>query len=274
MMRTPSSWFSAEGEGRVDLRAIGVRGWLLIAGALTLGAGTSLGVLASTYIVHGSRPRESFEERRPGVGRILDITNPKAYDLLGLSEPQRRQVDRILGDHFLRLVKIRQEREALVRKLEGDLTALLDETQRERMQEIKWQVKYSETVDAVLSKVSTYKLDLDLTPEQEEKVYTIFLADQIKKDEVLKDRSLSGDEKRKRYLLLSDERAAKLRPVLGEEQWKRFRAIEEKKRSFMNGRSSFRGPPCEAAPAGAPAGQQGGPAAVRLSAPRQEASRR
>src|SRR6058998_1917193 len=111
MMRTPSSWRSAEGEGRVDLRAIGVRGWLLVAGALTLGAGTSLGVLASSYIVHGTRARESFEERHPGVGRVLDITNPKAYDLLGLSDAQRRQADRILGDYLLLAMKIKQERE-------------------------------------------------------------------------------------------------------------------------------------------------------------------
>jgi hypothetical protein len=122
----------------------------------------------------------------------------------------------------------------LSRKVEADLLALLDEEQIDRMREIIRCIRLDELAERVSQKVVRYKLELKLNARQVEEMYPIFLADQLKKDDLF--RSLrkpkgpsraSHEEIRGAMDRLKGERDSKLRPILSDEQWERFRKIEE-----------------------------------------------
>jgi hypothetical protein len=251
-------------------RSIGLKGWLLVAGLLILAAGTSLGFLAATYLAQGAR-REGPEVEMGGPeGPIPHITNPDFYNSIGLREEQRAQADRILSSHLDKLKRIREEREALGKKVESDLVELLhlDEAQSERMRQFIRQIKISEVAERVSQKVAYYKRELALNAQQEEAVYSIFLDDQLKKDEFFRDLRAraekgGGEEVRKKMSLMSEERDQKLRPILTDAQWAKLKELEKRReRDFFRrpGPGPFPGPP----PPPPPDGDRpsGGPAAA------------
>src|SRR6058998_391325 len=110
---------------------LGVRGWLVLTGVLILGTGASLGFLAASYLGVGTHAAEGGDPPRgpwePGVPdqSVLDVTNGKIYDVVGMSEDQRGQADRILSEHFEKAKRLREEREALGRSVEQNIVALL-----------------------------------------------------------------------------------------------------------------------------------------------------
>jgi len=216
---------------------LGFRGWLCISGLLIFLAGSSLGFLAGAYLGPEPSREEPFVEPAAQLSpAILHVSNEEIYKRLRLGEGQRTRVDGILASHFQNLQRIRREREDLGRKVEEDLLSLLDEGQREDMRQIIRQINLSGVEERVSQKVHYYKRELKLTAKQEEEVYPIFLADQLDKDECMRDcgRRAARDELRQRFAKMNEERAGKLRPILTEAQWTTFRELEAKKQSWTS----------------------------------------
>jgi hypothetical protein len=253
---------------------LGVKGWLALAGLLLLTAGGSLGFLAAGYF--GSAPRrDDPEPESPVVESPPIFKNSDIYDRLGLAQGQRAQADRILSAHLQGLRRIRDERETLGKKVEEELLALLDEGQKEQMRHLMHQIKINDVFERVSQKVASYKPDLALAPKQEEEVLSVLLADQLKKDEFFRDlescrakgEKRSGEEVKKALDSMTEERDQKLRPILSDTQWARWKEIQKKRRDWMTGRHGpgAAGRQHPGAPAGAAA--QTGPLPPASTAP-------
>jgi len=245
-----------------------VRSWLAASAGLLFAAGASLGFLAATRLQSGVETAPSYADSPPQESQIIQVTNERVYELLGLGKEERAQADRILGAHFERHKRLRQEREALNRKLEADLEELLDDGQRGLLREIIRTMDLHKAMEVVSLRVAPYKRELRLDPSQEEKFYSAFLDDRLRKDEHFREcgrrrdrgEKVSREETEEVFKRLNQERAQRLRPILSDEQWEKFKKLEEGRRDWLRHRerkappNSPLTPPPPAAPAPAPPG--------------------
>jgi hypothetical protein len=108
------------------------------------------------------------------------------------------------------------------------------------MRQIMRQINFNGVAERVSQKILYYKRELRLSGKQEEEVYPIFLSDQLDKDECLRTcgRRRSGGDKltrdqvRERFASMNEERAKKLRPILTDAQWTKFRELEARRQSW------------------------------------------
>ncbi len=269
------------------MRSWGLKGWAFLATGLVFAAGASTGFVASRFWLDPENRQEEIEPApAPATGILVSVTNSRVYDHLGLKPEQRAQADKILGAHFERLKRLREERESIGERVVNDLLALLDESQREGMRQILRDLKISEGWEEVSWRLAYYKAELSLTPKQEDVVFPILANERLVRDEIIremrgsrpkeekKESSVSErkDEKPDREAMekrrlateqklseLREARTQKFRAILTDDQFQRYQKLEEK-RERERGRWG-RGP----RPGGGPKGG-GGP----LAGPKKE----
>jgi len=224
--------------------SMGLKGWLLVSGAMVLAAGACLGFLAGTYLGADARPEDIDDEPRSQPPESMHlITNSQVYDRLSLGAPQRAQADRILSAHFQKLKVLRSEWEALGVKVEKDLEGILDEAQRESMRKIVRQIKIGDVASKVSEKLSWYRRELALSTAQEDTIYPLFVSDQFAKDELfrdLMDKRRQGvktdrEEAGKAFAKLSEDLLEKVRPLLSPEQLSKFKELEKRRQGWWGG---------------------------------------
>lgn len=244
------------------MRSWGLKGWLFLAAGLVFAAGASSG-FAISYFLGGENRRDEIEPASlpavslSPVSSVLWVKNSDIYAKLGLAPEQQAQADRILGTHLERLKRLRDEREQLGVQVEKDLLALLDPAQHEEMRGIIRGLKFLEAAEHVSQKVSFLKTELTLSPRQEEEVYPVLMDYEFARDGVFKSMRVGGkkseDGKKSetfdRALLnqklaeIRDARDQKLRPILSDDQFKRFKELEEKRQRGWGGGGRGMRPP-------------------------------
>ena len=210
----------------------GFRSWLVIAGALVFGAGAGAGFFVRGYL--GDDVGDSFNETQPASGALpLKVDNKMVYDAIGLDPSKRAEADRILANHFQIVKRLREERIEVGQKVQKDILDLLEPEQRDHMGAIIQGFKFDQVADRVAPKVAMYKAELKLNQQQEDAFNAIFFTDQLAKDDAFRECKGSREELGKRFEKLNEERALKVRPILGDEQWDRFQKMERDKRSWL-----------------------------------------
>ncbi len=227
---------------RLELKRLELKSWLLVSAVLLLASGVSVGFLAATYLVVRNNTEPGFPEPdQPAASEVFHVTNSKIYDLLGLDQGQRTEADQILSVYFQKMKHLREEWDAMGLKMEADLLDLLDTGQREQMREIMRQIRINEVAGDVSRKLALYCRELKLTPQQEENLYPIFLADQLTKNEYFRDlhlRESRGESVEHQKVMstlsrMGEERAEKIRPHLTGEQFAKYQEIQMKRRKFI-----------------------------------------
>ena len=231
-----------------------VKCWLAVSGILLFGAGASLGfLLASLRDDEGRHGEDEADPRPPATDlatSVASVTNSKVWDLLHLDEAQRAHADRILNAHLKNLKHLREEWDQLGQKVETDLLALLDEGQREQMVGIIRQIKINEVARRASDRLEELKRALKLNEKQEDAVYALLLSDLVDRD--LYFRSVHDRRRRKEKVehqevvkaveKLNDALREKMKPLLDDGQFCKFKEIE-KRWQFWGGRQAEKSSP-------------------------------
>jgi hypothetical protein len=218
-------------EGKV----LGVRGWVAVSAALLFAAGAGAGYFAAISGLGDADGDPVFAEPIQSDSG-LHVTNSEVYDGLGLGPEQRSQADRILSEHFQRIRRLREEREALGSKVESDLLALLDEGQREKMRDFLRQIKIHEVAGMVTERLAMYKRQLNLGTREEDMLYQVLLTHQLDRDEAIRKlmekrrcgEKVARGEFGKVFASAQEDLLAKVKPILSEEQFSHFKEIEKR----------------------------------------------
>jgi hypothetical protein len=216
-----------------------MRFWLALTGALIFAAGAAVGFSASRGLCPAVAPSEAL----PMSEAFLDAPalSKDVYEGLGLTDDQRQRLDGLLATHYREVSRIRASTTDVFNGLDKGVDALLTSEQRERLQLIREKYTQREIQLKVRHEILGYS-DLNLSPEQADKVYPILFDAELARRETFrscKAKEKQGEEVTRDHVRglmgeISARRDARLQEVFSPEQWELYRERKDRERKFRN----------------------------------------
>lgn len=216
--------------------------WMALCSLLVGAALFAAGFLTGAGAGKKSPARDDFFPDMPPEGSLFLIKSDKVLSELEVDAAQKEKIDRLLQEHSHKVRELREGMNTLTDNLRGGVDAILSPKQKERLSQIKDQYAERELQFRATKDLNRLRRDLgDLAPEQETRIFEVYLGAQKKRREAFHATPRPGREQMwKSMKEIREEQDARIGEILTAPQKGKFLKLREEPRW---GEDRHRGPP-------------------------------
>ena len=216
-----------------------IRFWLVTTCILVFAAGGALGFLAF-HQLNAEKEYPPLPDATPDLSPYL-VAGEEIYKELALDPEQHAKIDALLAAHYKRVTEIRASLVDVSSELRQGISAALTPEQRQRFEEIQRQYGEREIQGRVLQELVNMRVGLELTPDQEPRVYQVlFDVERERRESVRGGKVKDRNALRAKVAEINARRDARFTEVLSSEQFTKYREMKERQERWWAERGSRR----------------------------------